>query len=270
MKIRKDVPYGTGPFRTADFYLPDGMVGEAEMDGPQDEHFSSGLPVLPYHLPVYLYFHGGGLEAEDKAGPKERAIARTLCDCGIAVVSANYSLYPSARYPDFLVDAAAAVKWILQWAGTENRMWIGGSSAGAYLAMMLCFDDRLGISDSDVAGYVFDAGQPTCHFNVLREMGLDPRRVVADERSPVFHVKDGRNYPPMLILVAENELPGRREQLALLCSALDGFGYRSSYQFQVMKGYGHCQYLSDPLYHSAVINFITKQEKDHESIVSGR
>ena len=56
---------------------------------------------------VLLYFHGGGLKAGDKA--KEKVFYEYMVSQGIAVVSANYRMYPTAKYPDFIVDAANAV-----------------------------------------------------------------------------------------------------------------------------------------------------------------
>lgn len=48
----------------------------------------------------------------------------------------------------------------------------GGSSAGGYISQMLCFDktwlSKHGIKATDISGFIHDAGQPTCHFNVLR------------------------------------------------------------------------------------------------------
>ncbi len=50
---------------------------------------------------------------------------------------------------------------------------------------MLCFDDRWlekqSLKPSDIRGFVHAAGQPTCHFKILRERGLDKRRVIIDE-----------------------------------------------------------------------------------------
>ncbi len=58
-------------------------------------------------FPVFVYFHGGGLVKGHKAAAK--SFSRYMTDMGIAVVSANYPMYPDAAYPDFLEDAAEAV-----------------------------------------------------------------------------------------------------------------------------------------------------------------
>ena len=105
--------------------------------------------ILDIYLPecdkfsVFVYFHGGGLEADDKI--KAEPLAKYLTKHGIAVVSANYRMYPCAVYPEFIQDAAAAVSWTKKHIGEYGDcqgIFVGGSSAGAYLSMMLCFDKR--------------------------------------------------------------------------------------------------------------------------------
>ena len=135
---------------------------------------------------VFVYFHGGGLEYGDKESAD--VFAPYLTSHGIAVVSANYRMYPNAAYPDFICDAAEAVAWANRYMKEEigcDKLYVGGSSAGAYLSMMLCFDPRylapFKIKPTDIAGYIHDAGQPTTHFNVLRERGLDERKIVVDD-----------------------------------------------------------------------------------------
>lgn len=180
--------------------------------------------------PVFIYFHGGGITGGDKGLDGER-LAHYLLPRGIAVVSLNYRMYPTARYPDFIEDCAEGVRWV-----TDNlkasSIFIGGTSAGGYISMMLCFNpDYLlakGISPDAISGYVHDAGQPTVHFNVLRERGIDPQRVVIDEAAPLYHVGRAKEYPPMLFIWSDNDIPNRHEQLTLTVSTLRHLGYDMS------------------------------------------
>lgn len=199
-------------------------------------------------FPVFLYFHGGGLEHGDKAGGFQMFIEH-LTARGIAVVSANYRMYPNAKYPDFLVDAATAVAWVfgnMQVYGNVTGIYVGGSSAGGYISQMLCFDKHYlaahGISPMDIAGFIHDAGQPTCHFNVLRERGIDTRRVIVDEAAPLYHIGVDVKYPPMLIIVSDNDMQNRYEQTQLLMSTLKHFGHTESVALQVMSS-THCAYI---------------------------
>lgn len=197
---------------------------------------------------VLLYFHGGGLESGDKADPK--AFFEYMVSHDIAVVSANYRMYPNAKYPDFLLDAADATAWVFENIGKYgkiNGIYVGGSSAGSYISQMLCFDkkwlSKYGIKPTDVSGFIHDAGQPTCHFNVLRERGVDTRRVIIDDSAPLYYIGEDEQYPPMLIIVSNNDMQNRYEQTMLLVSTLKHFGHSENIQLKIMNG-THCAYVN--------------------------
>ncbi len=81
------------------------------------------------HFPLFIYFHGGGLENGDKRCP----FLDGLIEHGIAYASVDYRIYPEACYPDFLYDAADAVAFLKEHIGEYGKcdgMYIGGSSAG--------------------------------------------------------------------------------------------------------------------------------------------
>lgn len=194
-----------------------------------------------------LYFHGGGLESGDKNDCAN--FLKPLVNKGFAAITSNYRMYPDAKYPDFIDDVACAVSKSIETVkqyGDCSEFFIGGSSAGAYLAAMLCFDKRYltkhKIDPDTIAGYIFDAPQPTTHFNVLREKGIDQRRIIVDEAAPLFHVFDNRNYPKMLFISSENDIPNRLQQINLTCEVLKNFGYRDKTHFICMEGYDHCGY----------------------------
>ena len=179
---------------------------------------------------VFVYFHGGGLEAGSKAAAKN--YAEYLANRGIAFASADYRMYPNAKYPDFIEDAAEAVHWVSENIGrygNYKKLFVGGSSAGGYLSMMLCFDPRwllpFGELKIPVAGYFHNAGQPTCHFNVLRERGSSTKRVIVDECSPLFHIGTQESYPPMHFVVSDDDMECRYEQTMLVLATLKHFEY---------------------------------------------
>ena len=217
MQIIENIAYGKQEEQILDLFLPEG------------EGFTA-----------FVYFHGGGLEKRGADKTKGRMMAEYLADKGIAAVCAEYRKYPQAAYPDFLRDAAAAVGWtyenITRYGG-NRKLVIGGSSAGAYASMMLCFDKRwlapYRLPEGVILGYYHDAGQPTVHANVLRERGLDPRRVVIDETAPIYHIGEAEAYPPMHFVISDEDIPGRYEQTMLIMAALRHFGYdmrKVSYQ----------------------------------------
>ena len=196
---------------------------------------------------LFVYFHGGGLECGDKNAAD--VFAPYLTSRGIAVASANYRMYPSAKYPDFICDAAQAVAWTNKYMKEElgcDKFYVGGSSAGGYLSMMLCFDKRylksVGLDNSKVAGYFHDAGQPTAHFNVLKYGNIDSRRVIVDETAPLYYVGLESEYPPMRFVVSNNDMTNRYEQTMLMLSTLSHFGY-TNYDHILMHG-KHCEYCS--------------------------
>ena len=135
-------------------------------------------------------------------------------------------MYPNAKFPEFIEDSASAVAWAKKnmplLCGCD-KLYVGGSSAGGYITMMLCFDQKylkaVGMSNSDIAGYWHDAGQPTFHFNVLRNEGYDPRRVIVDEHAPLYFVGLEKEYPTMQKFrdefVVDEELLGRLRTMAV-------------------------------------------------------
>ena len=194
---------------------------------------------------LFVYFHGGGLESGDKNAAD--AFAPHLTSRGIAVASANYRMYPSAKYPDFIYDAAQAVACVNKYMKEElgcDKLYVGGSSAGGYLSMMLCFDRRylksVGLDNSAIAGYFHDAGQPTAHFNVLKYANVDSRRIIVDETAPLYYVGLEKEYPPMRFVVSDNDMENRYEQTMLMLSTLSHFGYQN-FDHIVMHG-KHCEY----------------------------
>ena len=223
MKIIKDVIYSDG--LALDIYLPETKSFKA-----------------------LIYIHGGGLEA----GSKEDAapFAPYLAKRGIATFSVNYRMYPTARYPEFIEDCAKAVSWVksnVKNYGECTEIFIGGSSAGGYISQLLCFDKRYlaahGLAPTDFAGFILDAGQPTCHFNVLRERGIDGRRIIIDESAALYHVGTDEKYPPMFIIYSDNDMENRPEQTVLLVSTLKHFGHVDNVTVKMMHG-KHCEYIN--------------------------
>lgn len=223
-----DIPYSArpDPRMCVDVYAPDSRACRATV----------------------VWLHGGGIENGDRKGVEE--VAASLCAHGVALVSAEYRMFPEAQFPDFLFDAAEAVRWTFDHAvgyGLSEQILLGGSSAGSYISMMVCFDRKylaaFDLEPEDLAGFLFDAGQPTTHFNVLKYRGIDSRRVIVDEAAPLFHIQDAHPDRPLLITVSDNDMPCRLEQNQLLCVTLKHFGYdMSKVELHVMQGYSHCGY----------------------------
>ena len=246
MKILENFKYGENEMQIMDVHIPEGV----------DE------------FPVFVNFHGGGLEK----GRHSQKFIPDLCKKGVAVVTATYRKYPDAKYPEFIEDGATVVKWAfdnMKKYGKIKGFFVGGTSAGAYISMMLCFDQRYlkkhGISNADITGYYFNTGQITTHFNVLKERGIDPKRLIVDEAAPLYHVSSDAEYPPMEYTVTTNDLPLRNEQHELLFGVLKNQGHdMDKVTFVIKEGEKHGAYITHTdengnyIFAQMIYNFIKK------------
>lgn len=142
MLAARDVAFGPDERQRLDVYRP-----------------RNQLPGKP--LPVIVFFYGGSWKTGTKAGYSW--VARALAARGFVVVVPDYRLYPKVRYPGFLEDGAAAVRWTIaharEFGGDPARLVLAGHSAGAYNAAMLAYDPHwLGADQKDVRGFIGLAG----------------------------------------------------------------------------------------------------------------
>lgn len=231
------------------------------------------IPKTSHAVPVLIYFHGGDLESGSR---KEDFISAFAAEYGVAVASVDYRMYPTAKFPDYVNDGARACEFVWNYGqstGLFNKFFIGGSSAGAYIAMMLYFCPsylrEFILFPHMFSGYIFDAGQTTTHSNVLKEHCTDPRVIRVDHAAPLYHAEnapmDEGKCPSVLFVTAENELPGINAQNRLLMETMLEFGYDpKKIEYIEMKGFSHGAYLkqssSDGKYpiNSVFGEFITK------------
>jgi acetyl esterase/lipase len=125
---------------------PHVAVEDRDIPGP-----GGSLPLRVYtpaadshsRLPGLVYFHGGGLVAGSL--DTHDGIARELAHAsGCRLISVGYRLAPEAPFPAALEDACAATAWIAahteDFAVDPERICVGGDSAGATLAAVVCQD----------------------------------------------------------------------------------------------------------------------------------
>lgn len=153
-----------------------------------------------------LYIHGGYWDTGDKRDYPFMADA--LLSMGFNVAVMNYRLAPAHIFPDFVTDAALAVKWLHEYRSRlslAGPLFVVGHSAGAHLAALLCCTpvhmERVGASRDLIAGAVCMAGPhdfldwlPT---DLRMQAALGPPTQWRDTQ-PVL-MADGKN-PPLLIL----------------------------------------------------------------------
>ena len=193
------------------------------------------LPAAAKEFATLVWFHGGGLKGGDKDLPSEyvHELAASLAQGGVAVVTPNYRLSPKMTYPAYVEDAAAAFAWtvahIAEHGGNPRRVFIGGHSAGGYLALLVGFDpSRLqpyGLGLSAVAGIAQVSGQAFTHYTVREERGQSRFNVTADDAAPSRYIS--RDLPPVLTIYAQNDMPSRAEENQFLMAALKAAGHRA-------------------------------------------
>lgn len=216
-----DERYASKPCQLLDWYLPD----------------ENGFDTI-------LWFHGGGMEAGDRKGGAE--LAKHAVAAGHGFVSVEYSMYPTARFPEFVLDAAQSVLHVqkrLPEVGGSGRMIITGQSAGAYLTMMLCMNPaylrNAGVEMDGILAFVSDSAQQTVHYNVLRERGVDSRVERIDEAAPLYYAGATMLEKPLLIIYYHNDMPCRPEQNILMFKSLKRFQPDARVEVLALPG-GHC------------------------------
>ena len=207
--IRQNIPYAgvDDEKRTLDVYAPAGAKD----------------------LPVVFWIHGGGWQAGDKTDVKLKP--KAFMDKGFVFVSTNYRLLPAVDMGTLIRDVARSFRWvhdhIAEYGGDPKRVLVGGHSAGAQLAALLCTDDRYlkaeGISFDVLKGCVpvdgdtYDVpaiievaetrwrvhGMPPQKFGHRAKFGDDPAK--HRDFSAVNHVAKGKGIPPFLILHVANQ-----------------------------------------------------------------
>ncbi len=141
--VERGAAYGAHPRQQVDLYRP-----KTWRDGQSS-------------LPIIVFFYGGSWQDGDRKG--YAFVARAFADAGFLVAVPDYRLVPEIRFPAFLEDSAAAVRWVRANAerlgGDPDRIVLVGHSAGAYNAAMLALDDRwLGEDRQALRGLVGLAG----------------------------------------------------------------------------------------------------------------
>lgn len=192
-------------------------------------------------FPTIVWFHGGGLTTGRRTFPDVK-------DQEIALVAVGTRLSPQGPFPSFLEDAAEAVAWtirnIAQRGGDPGKIFVGGKSAGGYLAAMVGMDPRWlaahGLSNRILAGLIPVSGQVSTHFHVKKLRG-DPGpelRVIVDEYAPLYYA--AKDLPPICLITGDRalEYKNRVEENQLLAVSLRNLGH-PWVEFYEMGGLNH-------------------------------
>jgi arylformamidase len=193
--------------------------------------------------PVMFWIHGGGWQVGDKSDVALKP--KVLTERGFVFVSTNYRLLPDVEMDVLIRDVAKSLAWvhrnIAKYGGDPNRIFVGGHSAGAQLAALICIDDRYlkeeGVSFDVLKGCVpvdgdtYDIpkiimtaelrqtlyGGKMFTFGHRQKFGNDPEKHV--DFSAVTHVAKNKGIPPFLILFFSGN-PDTRAQAGRLEAVL--------------------------------------------------
>lgn len=157
------------PLRTFNTLVPKDRGGEAAVRGVAfGAHERQRLDLYrprradaQERLPIIVFLYGGSWQSGVREG--YGFAGRALAAAGFVVAIPDYRLVPEVRFPGFLEDNAAAVRWLranaASFGGDADRIVLVGHSAGAYNAAMLALDPRwLGEDRRAVRGLVGLAG----------------------------------------------------------------------------------------------------------------
>ncbi|MBT3290830.1 MAG: alpha/beta hydrolase [Victivallales bacterium] len=219
----RDIPYAEGdddPMRTLWLSCPQEREGFATV----------------------VWFHGGGFAQDGHECPP------VLYNGQYAVVEPRYRLSPQVKAPAYHQDGAAAIGWVLtniaSYGGDPQKVFVGGMSAGGYLAAIVAMDPSwlapYGHAPQDVAGLLLTSGQMTTHFQVKADMG-DPRsrfQPVVDPLAPLAHLSP--DLPPILLVTGDPacDIPARAEENALMAASLRAMGHPCVEHHQ-LSGHDH-------------------------------
>lgn len=118
VRVARDVAYGEAPRQRLDVYAPAGGA---------------------YDAPVVVFIYGGGWDSGSRHAYS--FVGHALAANGFVTVIPDYRLVPEVRYPAFVADSAAVVRWVHanigSYGGDPAGIGVAGHSAGAYNAVML-------------------------------------------------------------------------------------------------------------------------------------
>lgn len=224
------------------------------------------LPLQDEPYPLLVWFHGGGLEGGSKSSNLTRRMAEAFAKKGVGVISADYRLSPNVTFPAYLNDAAAAVGWAVAHAkelGTQSKVFVGGHSAGGYLAAMLAMDpsylEAAGVSPESIGGFIPVSGQVMTHFTVAKEKGFPENTVIANEAAPVFFAR--KDTPRILLMIGDDDWPARLQENAYFVALLQEVWENDRISLEVVADRDHSTILRelskpDDPGATAIVNFI--------------
>lgn len=220
-ELHTDIAYGEQPHQRLDTYRP------AQLKAP---------------APTVIFIYGG--RWREGARQDYRFVAQALSSIGAIVVIPDYGKFPAVQFPDFVIDAAQAVRWVTdhsaELGGDPRRIFIMGHSAGAQIAALLALDPRYlraqGLEPRQLRGMIGLAGP----YDFLPFTDAD----VAEVFGPITNLSITQPityacnpHAPLLLLYGEADktvMPGNSTRLAARIRSCGG-----QVSTQAYPGLGH-------------------------------
>lgn len=227
------------------------LIFYAGTDNPFQTLYLS-VPKGKKDLPLIIFFHGGGMSHSIRETPAE------IFNGEFAVAEPRYRLSQEAKAPAQIEDAASVIAWCFEHAAEygidRKKIFIGGMSAGAYLAAISVMDPSYlapyGINYKEVAGLLLVSGQMTTHFKIKDDLGRNngTYNPLIDEYAPIAHL--AADLPPILMITGEPglDMPARPEENAFMAASLKAIGHKNV-RHHILQGHNHgsvffsCDYL---------------------------
>lgn len=206
--------------------------------------------------PAYVFLHGGGFRV---GAPRsnDRQLRELAQAWGGIVISLDYAHLPEAVFPVALEETAAALRWLNahgpDWGVDPTRIAVGGSSAGASVAMGAAVQLGLGHCGFLQAGAfvvgVFDDDVDTASMRAHGDGALLPSRQSARALFEAYASGPGQREDPRLntrraelsamppLFLAAADIDVYRDSSVLLAQRLRGAGRRA--ELKVYPGMTH-------------------------------
>jgi len=237
-----DSPWQEGPVPEPSRY--DHWRDIPYMEGPSDPMQTLWLscPKGITGFPTVVWFHGGGMIGDGHECPP------ILYDGRCAVVEVRYRISPAVKAPAYHEDAVAAVTWVLDniesYGGDPSHVFVGGMSAGAYLAAIVCMDpDWLAPhkhTPQHLAGLILVSGQMSTHFQVKVDLNYPGDRFLPaiDELAPLSYLSP--ELPPICLITGQSgmDIQARPEENAYMAASLRAMGHPHVECYH-LSGHGH-------------------------------
>jgi acetyl esterase/lipase len=180
-----------------------------------------------------VYVHGGSWIHGDKA--EAAGFAQIMASQGYLVVSINYRLYPTARYPAMIHDVKCAIRSLRanadQYNLDPNRIAALGISAGGHLVALAGTSDQS--PGLDVGEYLDQSSRvravvvmapvtdltrsfPNADIELMRQVGFGEDNIL--QASPITHVTE--DDPPFLLIHGDQDEVVPVEQSKLMYDRL--------------------------------------------------